>query len=87
MAVYLVILQKGFRCRHKLLQIMKQGMQRFLNLQVAAYPQCRLAKEFIFIHDSKKAEKGGSRLALRLVSTLKDYGLVNHGIWVKMNGK
>ena len=36
-------------------------------------------------HDSKKVESGGSRLGLRLASALKDFGLVNHSIWIEMD--
>lgn len=38
-------------------------------------------------HDSKKVEKGGSRLGLRLVTALKEFGLVNHSIWIEMHSK
>ena len=38
-------------------------------------------------HDSKKVESGGSRLGLRLGSALKDFGLVNHSIWIEMHSK
>jgi hypothetical protein len=37
-------------------------------------------------HDSKKVEKSGSPLGLRLASALKEFGLVNHSIWIEMNG-
>jgi len=36
-------------------------------------------------HDSKKVESGGSRLGLRIGSALKDFGLVNHSIWIEMD--
>ena len=38
-------------------------------------------------HDSKKVENSGSPLGLRLASALKDFGLVNHSIWVEMHSK
>jgi hypothetical protein len=38
-------------------------------------------------HDSKKAENTGSRLGLRIASALKDFGLVNHSIWVETRSK
>ena len=34
-------------------------------------------------HDSSKVENRGSSLGIRLVSTLKSYGLVNHTIWIE----
>jgi hypothetical protein len=35
-------------------------------------------------HDSKKVESSGSPLGLRLASALKEFGLVNHSIWIEM---
>jgi hypothetical protein len=35
-------------------------------------------------HDSKKVESSGSSLGLRLASALKEFGLVNHSIWIEM---
>ena len=34
-------------------------------------------------HDSSKIKTGGSSLGIKLVSTLKAYGLVNHTIWIE----
>ncbi len=34
-------------------------------------------------HDSKKAGNGGSPLGLYLTSALKEFGLVNHCIWIE----
>ena len=36
-------------------------------------------------HDSKTVEVYGSQLGLYLASALKEFGLVNHSIWVEMN--
>jgi hypothetical protein len=36
------------------------------------------------IHDSNKAETNGSTLGLRIISGLKEFGLVNHSIWIEM---
>jgi hypothetical protein len=33
-------------------------------------------------HDSKEVENSGSSLGLRLASNLKEFGLVNHSIWL-----
>ena len=38
-------------------------------------------------HDSKKVENGGSPLGLRIASALKEFGLVNHSIWIEMHAK
>ncbi len=38
-------------------------------------------------HDSKTVENSKSPLGLRLASALKEYGLVNHSIWIEMYSK
>lgn len=35
-------------------------------------------------HDSIKAENSGSDLGIRIASALKEFGLVNHNVWVEM---
>ncbi len=35
-------------------------------------------------HDSNKVENNGSQLGLRIASALKEFGLVNHSIWIEM---
>jgi len=56
---------------------------------VKAY--CRLMIDTDFsihlFHDSKKVENNGSPLGLRLASALKDFGLVNHSVWIEMHSK
>jgi len=39
------------------------------------------------IHSTIKVEKNGSSLGLRLVSALKEYGLVNHNVWLELSGE
>jgi hypothetical protein len=38
-------------------------------------------------HDSQNAEAQGSPLGLRLAASLKEFGLVNHGVWIEMSVK
>ena len=38
-------------------------------------------------HDSKRADVSGSPLGLQLASALKEYGLVNHSVWIEMHSK
>ena len=38
-------------------------------------------------HDSKIVEHFGSRLGLHLASALREFGLVNHSIWIEMHGE
>ena len=37
----------------------------------------------VLFHDREKVEIGGSRLSLCLVAALKEFGLVNHSIWIE----
>ena len=39
------------------------------------------------IYDSESVDTRGSSLGLRLVSMLKEFGLVNHSIWVERNSR
>lgn len=38
-------------------------------------------------HDSKKVENSWSPLGLNLVTALKEFGLVNHSVWIEMYDK
>jgi len=38
-------------------------------------------------HDLIKVENSGSELGLRVASALKEFGLVNHNVWVEMYSK
>lgn len=37
----------------------------------------------VLFHDREKVEIGGSRLSLCLVAALKEFGLINHSIWIE----
>ena len=39
------------------------------------------------LHDSKEADINGSPLGLQLVSSLKEYGLINHSVWIERFSK
>ena len=56
---------------------------------IMAYSRVMIDTDFSIhlFHDSKKAEKSGSQLGLRLVSALEVFGLVNHSIWIEMHSK
>ena len=38
-------------------------------------------------HDSNKSEDSGNQLGFWLASAFKEYGLVNHSIWIEMRSK
>ena len=54
---------------------------------VMAYRRVSIDTDFSIhiFHASKNIEDGGSRLGMRLVAALKEFGLVHHSIWMEMN--
>ena len=70
-------------------KLVNEVYERTAKNTVKAY--CRLMVDTDFsihlFHDSKKVEKSGSPLGLRLASALREFGLVNHSIWTEMHGK
>ena len=70
-------------------KLVNEAYERTKNNAVRVY--CRLMIDTDFsihlFHDSKKVEKSGSPLGLRLASALKEFGLVNHSIWIEMHSK
>jgi len=53
---------------------------------VQAYCRVLVDSDFSIqvIHNTQKVPVGGSRLGLRLVNALKEFGLVNHSIWTAL---
>ncbi len=39
----------------------------------------------ILHHDTSKEDKSGSSLGLRMVSALKEFGMVNHTVWSEVS--
>ncbi len=70
-------------------KLVNEVYERTAKNTVKAY--CRLMVDTDFsihlFHDSKKVEKSGSPLGLRLASALREFGLVNHSIWIEMHSK
>lgn len=56
---------------------------------IKAYSRVMIDTDFSIhlFHDSKKVANSGSPLGLRLTSALKEFGLVNHSIWMEMQNK
>ncbi len=57
------------------------------NQAIKAYNRVMIETDFSIhlFHDSKKVENSGSPLGLRLASALKEFGLVNHSIWIEIH--
>ena len=78
----------------KILESKLQGLIEEVNMgrkrqAIMAYSRMLIDSDFSIhiLHDSKEVEAGGSRLGLSLVDALKEFGLVNHSIWMEMNSK
>ncbi len=56
---------------------------------VKIYRQVMLENDFSFhlFHESEKPETGCSTICSRLVSSLKDFGFVNHTAWIETFNK
>ena len=55
---------------------------------VKAYCHARIDNDFSvhIFHETEIVEEGGSQLGLHLTSALREFGLVNHSIWIEMHG-
>ena len=81
-------------CNRELLESQLQQLinevEKETNKQtITAYNRVLIDNDFSIhlIHNSKKAERTGSQLGLRLSLALKEFGLVNHSVWVEMQSK
>ena len=56
---------------------------------IKAYSRVQIDTDFSIhlFHDSEINEFGRSPLGLRIASSLKEFGLVNHSIWIEMRNK
>jgi hypothetical protein len=78
-------------------ELLESQLQRLINevdketkkQAIKSYSRVMIDTDFSvhLFHDSKKVENSGSRLGLRLASALKEFGLVNHSIWIEMHSK
>ena len=72
---------------HKILEKQLIHLMKEVNLttddQLVVYKQLNLETDVSIhlYHKSQKIESNGSALGLRLVSSLKEYGLINHSGW------
>lgn len=53
---------------------------------IKAYHHVAVKADFSIhlMHDSENADSEGSPLGLRLTSALKEFGMVNHSVWIEM---
>lgn len=65
-------------------QMDKAGQDRGL-VEIKAYRHAALETDLsLHLHwESYRAEQNGSALGLRLAQTLKEFGLIDHSIWIE----
>jgi hypothetical protein len=84
----------GIRSADRNREILESKLQRLIDEMgeegkkqvIMAYRRVLINTDFsIHIHhDSKNVQNGGSRLGLYLVNALKEFGMVNHSMWIEM---
>ncbi len=81
-------------CNRELLELQLQELTNEVDKEakkqaIKVYSRVMIDTDFSIhlLHDSKKVENSGSQLGLLLSSALKEFGLVNHGIWIEMHNK
>jgi len=70
-------------------RLMNEINRRAKKQTIKVYSQATIDTDFSIhlFHDSKTVEKNGSQLYFHLVSTLKEFGLINQSIWMEMTVK
>ncbi len=73
----------------QLQQLIDQVDKERKKKKILAYTRVLIDSDFSIhiFHDSNKVEHTGSPLGLRLSSALKEFGIVNHSIWIEMQAK
>lgn len=73
----------------KLQKLIDQVDKEKKKQRIMAYTRVLIDTDFSIhlFHDSNKVENSGSSLGLRLASALKEFGTINHSIWIQMHSK
>ncbi|NIS53227.1 MAG: hypothetical protein GWN94_19330 [Phycisphaerae bacterium] len=73
----------------KLQKLIDQVDKEKKKQRIMAYTRVLIDTDFSIhlFHDSNKVENSGSPLGLRLASALKEFGTINHSIWIEMHTK
>jgi hypothetical protein len=79
-------------CHQELLESQLQQLMHDVNKEadvqsIRAYHHVMIDTDVSIhlVHDSPNAEPGGSLVGLCLASSLRDFGLVNHSVWIEMS--
>ena len=85
---------RSVECHRELLESQLQQLMHDMNKETDAqaikiYRRIMLETDLSIhlFHNSKNVERNGSSLGLRLASSLKEFGVVNHSVWTEMSVK
>ena len=75
--------------KSQLRNLINEAEQEAKKQAIKVYSRVMVDTDFSIhlFHDSKKVENSGSPLGLNLVTALKEFGLVNHSVWIEMHDK
>ena len=75
--------------KSQLRNLINEAEQEAKKQAIKVYSRVMVDTDFSIhlFHDSEKVENSGSPLGLRLSSALKEFGLVNHSVWIEMHSK
>jgi hypothetical protein len=75
--------------KSQLRNLINEAEQEAKKQAIKVYSRVMIDTDFSIhlLHDSKKPENSGSPLGLNLATALKDFGLVNHSVWIEMYDK
>ncbi len=65
--------------------LIKEAAKEGRNHETVVYKHTVINNDFSIHlnHDTMEVESGGSQLGLSILTNLKEYGLVNHSVWIK----
>lgn len=71
----------------KLKELIDELGREIKNQMIITYRHVLIDTDFSIhlFHDSKKVENNGSQLGILIVNILKEFGLVNHSVWIEMD--
>ena len=85
---------RSVECHRELLESQLQQLIHDVNKEtdpqaIRAYHRVTIDTDVSIhlVHESTHAERNGSPLGVRLASSLQEFGLVNHSVWIEMQSQ
>lgn len=75
--------------KSQLRNLINEAEQEAKKQAIKVYSRVMVDTDFSIhlFHNSKKATSDGSPLGMHLASVLKEFGLINHSVWIETYGK